>query len=107
MTTHHAEPNEIIDLETWAMDMPSEKSKVIIKTKEMELARLVIPAGKEFKEHRVSGPITVQCVKGHIIFTAAGRSQSLRPGQLIYLLPDESHALVAKTDSIVLLTIIF
>lgn len=107
MTTHHAEPNEIIDLETWAMDMPTEKSKVIIRTKDMELARLVIPAGKEFKEHQVSGPITVQCVKGDITFTAEGQSQDLKPGQLVYLLADVPHDLVAKTDSIILLTIIF
>lgn len=45
--------------------------------------------------------------KGDIIFTTAGRSQRLRAGQLVYLLPYEPHALIAKMDSIVLLTIIF
>ena len=107
MTTHHAEPNEIVDLATWAMDMATEKTKVIFRTKEMEAARLVIPAGKEFREHQVSGPIMVHCIKGEITFTAAGRSQDLKPDQLLYLLPDEPHALVAKTDSVILLTIIF
>lgn len=107
MATHHAAPNEIVDLETWAMDINSEKSKVIFRTKEMEVARLVIPAGKEFKEHKVSGPIVVECIKGSVIFSTTDRSQELKSGQLLYLLPDESHSLEAKEDSIILLTIIF
>ena len=46
MATHHAKPNEIVDLATWADDMPVEKSKVIIRTSELELARLVMSAGQ-------------------------------------------------------------
>ena len=45
--------------------------------------------------------------RADIIFKIAGRSQRLRAGQLVYLLPDEPHALITKTDSILLLTIIF
>ena len=107
MATHHAAPNEVVDLETWAMDLDVEKSKAVFKTKELEVARLVIPAGEIFKEHQVSGPITIQCIKGVFIFRAMGNSQELKPGQFLYLQPDEPHSLEAITDSIILLTIIF
>ena len=107
MATHHAKPNEIVDLETWAQDMPTEKTKVIAKTNEMELARLVLKAGKEFREHRVSGPITVHCVKGAVQWTAMEETQSLKAGQMVYLSSNESHSLTATVDSVVLLTIVF
>jgi len=30
MATHHASPGEIVDLATWAQDVPNEKTKVIV-----------------------------------------------------------------------------
>lgn len=107
MATHHASPGEIVDLETWAQDIPGEQTKAIVKTDEMELARLVMPAGKEIPTHKVSGPIMVHCINGKIEFTAMSKTQALMPGQLLHLMPDEPHSLKAVEDSVVLLTIIF
>ena len=84
MATHHASPSEIVDLETWAQDLPNEHAKTIVKTHEMELARLVFPAGGEVPNHTVSGAIVIHCVKGEIEFTAMGVMQILKPGQLLY-----------------------
>jgi Trm5-related predicted tRNA methylase len=33
MATHHAQPNEVVDLKTWDMDMETEKSKAIFRIK--------------------------------------------------------------------------
>lgn len=107
MATHHASPVEVIDLETWAQDVFNEKTKVIVKLDEMELARLVIPAGKEIPTHKVTGPIIVHCISGKIEFTAMCKTQILVPNQLLYLMPDEPHLVKAVEDSVVLLTIIF
>ena len=107
MATHHAKSNEVVNLKTWAQDTGTEKNKVVMRTNELEVARLVIPAGKVFKEHKVSGPITVHCIEGCITFTALGVSQELKAGQLLYLDPDEPHSLEGIADSVVLLTIIF
>ena len=107
MATHHASPAEVIDLGTWAQDLPNEKTKAIVKTDEMELARLVIPAGKEIPTHKVTGPIIVHCISGEIELTAMGKTQLLTPNQLLYLMSDEPHLVKAVEDSVVLLTIIF
>jgi quercetin dioxygenase-like cupin family protein len=106
MATHHAAPGEIVDLASWADDLPNEKTKAIIKTGEMELARLVIPKGKEYPNHKVSGPIVVQCIQGKIEFTAMGTTQELHSGQLLYLMPGEPHSLKAVEDAVILLTIL-
>jgi len=107
MATHHASPIEVVDLGTWAQDMPNEQTKAIVKTEEMELVRLVIPAGKEIPTHKVSGPIVVHCINGKIEFTAMGTTHVLTHGQLLHLIPDEPHSVKAAEDSVVLLTIIF
>ncbi len=51
MATHHASPAEVVDLDTWAKDLPEEHAKAIVKTRDMELARLVFRAGEQFKSH--------------------------------------------------------
>tara|TARA_R100001377_G_scaffold84886_2_gene69501 strand:+ start:626 stop:964 length:339 start_codon:yes stop_codon:yes gene_type:complete len=107
MATHHASPAEIVDLETWAQDLPEEHAKAIVKTRDMELARLVFRAGEEFKSHKVSGPVVVHCISGAIEFTAMGSTKILSSGQLLYLLSNELHSLRALSDAIVLLTILF
>lgn len=107
MATHHANPGEIVDLQTWAADLPKEHTKAIVKTDEMELIRMVLPAGKGIPNHKVEGPIIVQCVAGKIAFTAMGATQVMNYDQLIHLLPGEPHSVKAIEDSVILLTIIF
>ncbi len=107
MATHHANPGEIVDLQTWAADLPKEHTKAIVKTDEMELIRMVLPAGKGIPEHKVDSAITVQCIAGKIAFTAMGTTKVLNYNQLIHLMPGETHSVKAVEDSIVLLTIVF
>jgi quercetin dioxygenase-like cupin family protein len=106
MATHHAAPGEIVDLASWSDDLPCEKTKVIIKTAGMELARLVIPKGKEYPNHKVSGLIVIQCVQGKIELAAMGSTQALHAGQLLYLTAGEPHSLKGVEDSVILLTIL-
>ena len=107
MSTHHAKPGEVVSLATWAEDLPADQTKAIVKTDEMELIRLVLPLGKELPNHKVSGPITVQCIEGKIEFTAMGATQALMPNELLHLMPGEPHSVKAIEPSIVLLTIVF
>jgi hypothetical protein len=44
MAKHHALPGEIVNLDTWADDLDDEKTKAIVKTDEMELARSLDPS---------------------------------------------------------------
>lgn len=107
MATHHASPGEIVDIASWADDLPEDKTKTIVKADAMELARLVIPAGKEIPEHQVTGCLIIQCIQGKIQFLAMGKTQELRPGQLLYVMPEEPYSIKGLEDAVILLTIIF
>ncbi|MBL1141457.1 MAG: cupin domain-containing protein [Proteobacteria bacterium] len=107
MATHHAQPGEIVDLATWANDLQKNMTKVVMKSEDMEIARLVIPSGKLIPDHKVSGPIIVHCIQGKIKFTAMGKMQELNNGELLYLEPSELHSLEGIDDAVILLTILF
>lgn len=107
MATRHVKPGEIVNLKTWADDQPDARTKAIVKSEEMELIRLSLPAGKEIANHKVSGPITVHCIKGRVEFTAMGATQEISQGELLHLMPGEPHSVIAVENSVVLLTIIF
>lgn len=107
MAAKHANPGEIVDLATWADNRQEVRTQALVKTDKMELIRLSLPAGKEIPNHKVRGPVILHCVQGKAEITTMGASQYLVPGQLLYLLPEEIHAVEAVEDTIILLTIIF
>lgn len=109
MATHHAAEAEVVDLATWSDELPDGQSQAIAKVEHLELARLVIGAGKQM--HRagychVDGPIVVHCLEGEVELKLPGKAQRLRAGQLLYLLGGTDHAIGGITDSVVLLTIV-
>jgi quercetin dioxygenase-like cupin family protein len=109
MATHHAIAGEQVDLETWANDLPFEHSKVIVKTKEIELARLVLQSGSEMHKTdycRVKGTIVIHCVGGEIKVRTRDTVETLVTGQLLYLEGGTEHALMGVKKSVVLLTIV-
>jgi quercetin dioxygenase-like cupin family protein len=107
MATRHAQPGEVVDLATWGDELPGAHSKTIAKEERMELARIVLPAGQTWGEHRVDGPIVVQCLSGRLHFRVGSEEQLLTAGRMLYLRGGEPHALHAETDSTMLLTIVF
>lgn len=78
----------------------------LFKAPHMEVARLVLLAGKHLPPHAVAGPMTVQCLEGEVEISLDGGSRRLRQGDLIYLAGNVRHDLTAVTDASVLLTIV-
>lgn len=104
MAISHASPGQIIDLHS--VDASANRAtQTLIKTENIEVIRLVLPAGKKIAEHKVAGEITVQCLDGHIEFTGCGKTQDLRAGQMLYLTGGDLHALHAIENSSVLVSI--
>lgn len=80
------------------------KSTTLMKSEGLELIRLVIPAGNEVPPHKAPGEITVQCIEGCVLFEHDGGAVEMQPGDLLYLCPQEIHALKGILDSSVLVT---
>jgi quercetin dioxygenase-like cupin family protein len=106
MAIAHAAPAEVIDIHPWGTKLTSSRTTVLIKTKTLQVIRMVIPAGERHSKHHVPGEITVQCLEGHIIFGVEGIPHDLKAGQMLYLSGGQPHDLESVTDSSVLLTIL-
>ena len=86
--------------------MPSTQTLALFKSSELEVMRLILPAGKAVPSHQVAGEITVQCLEGSFEFTAESRTQIMRAGQLLHLSGGAQHSLVALEDASALVTIV-
>jgi quercetin dioxygenase-like cupin family protein len=106
MAIPHASSGQIVDLLSTEGTLPSPKSFALFKSAQLEVMRVVLPAGKAFPPHRVAGEITVQCLEGSIDFSVDGVSQVLRAGQLLHLAGGVMHGLVGIGDASALVTIV-
>lgn len=105
MAQPHAASGDIIDLQPYGAGLPAHVTTALIKARQLELVRIVLPAGKAMREHRTPGEISVFCIEGVIEFTTPGATRRLEPGQLIHLAAGEPHALLALSDASALVTI--
>ena len=105
MSIPHVKSGEVVQLPL-GPTLGSAQTTTLVKTADLELIRLVLPAGKVIPLHKAPGEITVQCLEGRVAFTAEGKTQELTAGQLLYLATAEPHALTAIEDSSLLVTIL-
>jgi len=106
MAISHASPGEVIDVRPLGPALANTKTSTLLKTENMEVVRLVMPAGKEIAEHKARGEIIVQCLEGKVAFTALGKTVELEAGQMLYLAAGEPHAVRCIDDASFLLTIL-
>jgi quercetin dioxygenase-like cupin family protein len=106
MAIPHAKSGEIIEIGPLGPSLAGSITHVLVKSSTLEVIRLVVPTGKDIPEHKAPGDITVQCLEGEVDFTAEGKTQRLKPGQLLYLAAGAPHSLHGVQDSSVLVTIL-
>jgi quercetin dioxygenase-like cupin family protein len=105
MALSHAKSAQVIDVKPLGARIAVDKTFVVFKSKDLEVMRLVLPAGKSVPEHSVAGEITVQCIEGTIDFQAGGQTHVLHGGQFMYLQGGVPHSVLAREDASVLVTI--
>ena len=106
MAIPHAKSGEVIDIHSLGQALTHAWSTTLVKTKSLEVIRLIIPSGKEIPVHQVSGEITVQCLEGRVAFTVGDSVHELKAGQLLYLSSEVAHSVRGIEDASVLLTIL-
>lgn len=106
MSIPHANPGEVVDVRPLRAALASTETRTLVKTKDIEIIRLIVLAGKEISTHKAKGEIIVQCLEGKIAFTACGKTHDLETGQLLYLPIGEPHSLRGIEDGSLLLTIL-
>jgi len=103
MALQHAKAGEVVDLGT----ISEQKSIALVKHERFEVMRISLSAGQSMAPHKVPGPITVQCLEGNCIFSVGDAPYDLTPGMWLYLEGEAMHAVEAKEETRLLVTVLF
>jgi quercetin dioxygenase-like cupin family protein len=106
MAIPHAKPGEVVNVRPLGATLTTGQTKTLVRADDVEVIRIVVPAGKEIPEHKAKGEIIVQCLEGEIAFTAFGKTQTLQAGDLLYLPTAQPHAVRGVKDASFLLTVL-
>ena len=106
MANPHARSGQVVDILAGDGTLPSPQSYAVFKSRQLEVMRLVLPAGKSFPPHRVAGEVTLQCLDGRVALDVDGARHELRAGQLMFLEGGVMHGLLGIEDAAALLTIV-
>jgi quercetin dioxygenase-like cupin family protein len=106
MSLPHATSGDLIDIAPLGDKFDGATSHAFLKTTHIELMRLVLSAGKSMPDHQVDGEVTLQCLEGAFDLEAHGRRQKVRAGEMVYLGPRVPHALHARENTSVLMTVL-
>ena len=106
MAIAHAKPGEVVDVRPLGSALASAQTKTLVRAEQVEVIRLVVPAGNEIEQHKAKGEIIVQCLEGRVAFTALGKTQTLEVGKLLYLPTGEPHSVKGVENASLLLTVL-
>jgi quercetin dioxygenase-like cupin family protein len=106
MALPRAEPGKPWNVQAFGAALAEARTSALFKSGQLEVVRLVLPAGKTLPPHKVPGDITLQCIEGELTIDAQGSAQRLAAGQLMYLPGDVVHSVSAVENSSALLTIV-
>jgi len=105
MALEHARPGQPIDISPLGAALATSATHAIVKTRTLELMRIVLRRGQSIPPHDVQGELTLQCIEGAVSVETAGSACELRAGQLILVPARAEHAVRALEDTSLLLTV--
>lgn len=82
-----------------------QRSKTLSKSENMSVVLMAMHKATEIKMHQANGPITLQVLEGNIQFMTWQSCVSIKAGQFITLHKNVQHNIIAKEQTIALLTI--
>lgn len=101
-----AGPGEILDLALLGRGLKTRQQASLIKTSDVHVVQILVPAGKEVPTHEAEGQIILHCLEGRVAVNAIGECRELKAGQLLYLVPNEPFSIQGVQDASVLATIV-
>jgi quercetin dioxygenase-like cupin family protein len=106
MALPHAHPLDILNVAPLGARLHQAVSTSLLKTERLQLLHLVMPAHRDQPTHHVNDECTVHCLEGIVEVVMPGGVRRLHAGQLVLLPAGQAHALRARTDCAVLVTLL-
>lgn len=72
-------------------------SRTVVSNDAARVVSFAMDAGQELTDHSAPRPVVVQVIEGNLAFTVGGKRHELTAGDVVYLAPNERHAVLALT----------
>ena len=105
MALEHARPGQAVQALPPDSGPQAAKTVALFKSRDLEVVRLVLPAGRSLPAHQVAGDITIHCLSGRLSLEFDGGASQLEAGELMFLAGGAAHAVTALSDASALVTI--
>lgn len=102
-------PNySVIDSLSSTIDIPKDGtlSRTLHRDDHVKVVLFGFAGGQELSQHTASVPAMIQIVQGDVRLTLDGEEKELSAGSWVYMEANLSHAVYAKTDAVMLLTML-
>jgi quercetin dioxygenase-like cupin family protein len=106
MALPHAQPLDVINVGPLGDQLSGTVSTSLIKTDRIQLLHMVLAPHQDQPMHHVDDECTIHCLEGAVDVIMGVGVRKLRPGNVIVLPAREQHALKAREQSAVLVTLL-
>jgi quercetin dioxygenase-like cupin family protein len=106
MALPHAQPLDVINVAPLGDQLSGTVSTSLIKTDRIQLLHMVLAPHQDQPMHHVDDECTIHCLEGAVDVIMGVGVRQLRPGNVIVLPAKEQHALKAREESAVLVTLL-
>lgn len=105
MALQHAQPGEVMDVRPLGDRLAAATTHALLKTRSLELMRVVLRSGEGLPRHSANGEVTIQCIEGAVRIEAEAGDCVLQAGELVLLPAKDQHAVQAMQDATLLVTL--
>ena len=106
MALPHAQPLDVINVAPLGDQLQGTVSTSLIKTDRIQLLHMVLAPHQEQPMHHVDDECTIHCLEGLVDVVTGSGVRQLRPGNVVVLPAKQQHALKARAESAVLVTLL-
>lgn len=106
MALPHANPLDVIALPRLGEALRSTPSTSLLKTRRVQLLHLVLREHQDLPTHHVDDECTLHCLEGTVEIDMPGGLRRLNAGELIVLPARQPHAVRARSDAALLVTLL-
>jgi quercetin dioxygenase-like cupin family protein len=106
MALPHANHLDVINIAPMGEALHGQVSTSLIKTDRIQLLHLVLAPHQDQPQHHVDEECTIHCLEGEVEVVMGAGVRKLRPGNVVVLPAKQQHALRARAESAVLVTLL-
>ena len=106
MALPHAQHMDIINVAPLGENLHGAVSTSLIKTDRIQLLHMVLAPHQDQPQHHVDDECTIHCLEGDVEVVTGSGVRRLRQGNVVVLPAGQQHALRARAESAVLVTLL-